>query len=148
MADNIDFNTATLATASMKPVGDEEVTALWARKVADNVAAVVGLWGTYIMGEVSGGAFGSFAIDITKFNEPPRLEVAMYRGGSQWVYHGLGPGWQDGAVDFGLSSWYQGGSITITYEPDSFNNIQRAFTASPGTGQAHWGTWMVRLSGW
>ncbi len=147
MADNIDFNTATFATASMKPVGDEEVTALWARKMADNVGAAVGLWGTYIMGRVT-DAYGSFAIDITKFNEPPSVEVAMYRGGSMFVYHGLGPSWEDGVVVFGNSVWYQGGSITITYFPDSWSHISRAFTASPGTGQAHWGTWMVRLSGW
>jgi len=52
MSDNVDFVTAVFATASMLPVADEEVNALWARKAVNNAARAIGAWGTVVTEDV------------------------------------------------------------------------------------------------
>lgn len=49
MPDSIDFGDARFATRYMMPKADEEITALWGRKIAWNTARGIGAWGTLVL---------------------------------------------------------------------------------------------------
>lgn len=151
MADNIDLDTdgvELFATASMKPVGDEEANALYWRKMAGNSARGVGVWGTLILGTSTNLDFGTGFIDFSalSFNQMPSLDVYQLRGGTE--VKSVNAFWESAAPKFfGFQMFVNGGThMKLVYYPDSFTGVKRDFTT--GTGQQHWGTFIYRLRGW
>lgn len=147
MADNIDLSVATFATASMMPVGDEEVNALWARKMAWNVAGAVGAWATVVLGTSTDVTFGTAKVLLpTRFFNFPSFDFFQLRGGTQVAicpprYVNL-----DTPGDFGgFNMVYpvDGSMVLFSYYPDHAAQ-QRDFAGS----RAAFGTFIYRWRGW
>jgi hypothetical protein len=145
MADDIVFGGAQFSTVAMKPVGDEEINALWGRKIADNTIRAVGEVATIVLGTTTLIGRGSGVVDLTPYNFSgvPKIQVVTLRGGTQPSYN---PFYVDGANFYGNVWWIEGGTfLYINHYPDAFSNVNREFTV--GTGRSHWGTQLVFLSG-
>lgn len=78
MADNLDFGDARMATNQMLPT-DEELNALWGRKVVSFMGRAVGEWGTVILDAVGTPtwSYGTTKIDFSAlgFNTIPSVDV-------------------------------------------------------------------------
>lgn len=145
MADDIIFAGAQFSTTAMKPVGDEEVNALWGRKIADNTVRAIGAVATIVLGTTGSNSYGSGIVDLTSYNFSgvPKVQVVTLRGGSQPTYN---PFYVDDNNYFGVQWWIEGGTfLYIAQYPDGFSAVNRLFTV--GTGRSHWGTHLVFLSG-
>jgi hypothetical protein len=147
MADEIVFTDARFATAFMMPVGDEEVNALWGRKMAWNDGRAIGAWGTGIATTVA-GAHATFTVDISAlgFNQFPSVDYYQYRGGSlaQQVTNasdtaGVFLGFYNvisGGTEFQFHIWGDAVNGTLT----NFQNT--------ATWQSDFGTILYRFRGW
>ena len=85
MSDNVDFDSARFATASMLPVSDEEANALFFRKLTQNTARAVGGWGTVVLATTTNVMHGSTKIDFSAlgFNTIPSIDAYQMRGGTE-----------------------------------------------------------------
>jgi len=160
MADNLKFANAAFATHSMLPASDDEVNAIWGRKAASAAARAYGEWSTIVLStttEIQRGV-ATIVFDSLGFVEWPTVDIYSVRGGSQvvkvpWIgmnsyvpsagltVRGMLVEYRDRSVErFGE------GMILINFWPDYIEStVKYAFTT--GTGQQHWGTFLVRLRG-
>lgn len=149
MADDINFTTAAFSTVAMKPVGDEEVNALWGRKIADNTIRAVGDWATMVLGTTTSARYGSGIIDFGAlgFTQIPSLDLYWLRGGTN---PNGNAGYRLGSAGPGASSPFgffweviNGTEIVVTNWPDGASGLLVNFAGS----QARYGTFIYRLRG-
>ena len=146
MADDIDFLSATFATASMMPLGDEEVNALWGRKVAWNVAGAVGGWATVVLATTTDVLFGSAKVLLPpRFFNFPSFDFFQLRGGTQVAICPPRYVDTDALVFGGFNMVYpvDGSMVLFSYYPDHANQA-RNFAGS----RAAFGTFIYRFRGW
>ena len=151
MANDLFVKAATFATASMMPVGDEEVNALWGRKMAMNTQMAMGTWGTVILSELSDTSVGSATLVLPVkpgtggFNYFPTIELFQYRGGTDLAIPApicIDP--LDASEVVGVWQQWRGGSCILFCYPDYLDTTERIFTGS----QAQFGTFIYRFMGW
>jgi len=147
MADDINFTTAAFSTVAMKPVGDEEINALWGRKIADNTIRAVGDWGTVVFGTTTSDLYGSTEINFSAlgFTQIPSFEIFCMRGGTR--LNG-GMGYQLGSSGNNISMGIQwevvgGSAFQVRHWPDGYLGIQRDFAGN----EDNFGTHIYRLRG-
>lgn len=144
--DNIDFSAARFATYAMMPTRDDEVNALWARKIAWNTARAIGNWSTVVLSAAVSAQAGSTLIDISGlgFNTFPGIDIFHMRGGSyafQLGWYRDGP--TAGDTPVGLELRILGGTqLAITHWADGAGVLSENFS------QGKHGTFVYRLRGW
>ena len=147
MADDIDFTASLFATYGMMPTRDEELNALWGRKIAWNTARSIGAWGTLVATQTSVTTIGTGVINIAGlgFNTLPSIDVWHMRGGTEpWympMYFVNDP--PAGGDPFGLKIQLKGGTqIHFEFATDWKIATEQEFL------QTEDGTFVYRLRGW
>ena len=146
MPDNLPLDdSARFATAQMMPLGDEEVNALWGRKMAWNDGRAIGAWGTLFAEKVSNNLASAW-VEFVGFNQLPSVDWYQYRGGSQ-------PAFVTNSSDtiglhLGIYPIIEGGTrFTWSIWGDAQEGTLINFTEY-GTWQKDFGTIIYRLRGW
>lgn len=148
MANNINLSSARYATSYMMPDGDEEVNALWGRKIAWNTARGVGAWGTAIIEGLVFTTMGTLRVDLSSlgFKTLPSVDLYQYRGGSQPAM--CFPVSDNSIQNLGVYPVINGGTeFKIFMWGDGFEGTLIDFS-NYATWQKDFGTFIYRFRGW
>ena len=131
----------------MMPLGDEELNALWGRKIGWNTARALGAWGTGVATTV-GANLATLNVDFSSlgFNQLPSVDFFQLRGGSQPAV--VTNASDTAGVFLGIYPTIGGGTwVSFSIWGDGVNGTLLNFS-NYGTWQRDFGTIIYRLRGW